>query len=145
MKVAIKLILWLTPFEAASKKQTSARRAAWEILTHLEILLVPMPSTEMELPSMSKPLTTEEALIKTFAISVWWGTDALSKPSLASLITDPFLPKQTRKFTLKCRSHDRMAGLGNWGGNYLNDVISMNLNDENAFWNNGWSCGQGEW
>lgn len=31
MKVAIKLILWLTPFEAASKKQTSARHAAVQL------------------------------------------------------------------------------------------------------------------
>lgn len=31
MEAAIKLILWLTPFEAASKKQTSATNAAVQL------------------------------------------------------------------------------------------------------------------
>lgn len=34
------------------------------------MLHVPIPSTEMELPSMSKPMTVEDALIKTLAILV---------------------------------------------------------------------------
>lgn len=71
------------------------------LLAHLKVWLVPAPSTEMELLSMSKPVTMEEAFMKTFAISSEEGLNVGLKARSRSLMTDPFLHKQRRNFQLK--------------------------------------------
>lgn len=59
-----------------------------------------MPFTEMELPSMSKPVTSEDAFIKTLVISVLLGTFVLSKITFISLMTDPFLQMDRERIVL---------------------------------------------
>lgn len=64
----------------------------------LILLVVPletMPFTVIDDPSMSNPVTVEDALIKTAAIWVLFGTLVLSKLSFISLMTEPRLNDTT--------------------------------------------------
>lgn len=68
------LSLWLTPFEAVRKEkkvnQAEVNQAGLQPLEFLIKFCSYLCHPEIELPSMSNPMTIKEALIKTFAISV---------------------------------------------------------------------------
>lgn len=64
------LMFWLTPLEAEIRRNHVMVERLKKVEKGPGHLFIPMPSTVMELPSMSKPVTVDDALIKTFAISV---------------------------------------------------------------------------
>lgn len=146
----MRLILWLTPFEAVSEEKTSVRHAAlqlrkfWHVWQHCSYLCRPRRWSCLQCRNRrqwrrrwSKHLRSRcdegQTSCQSRAASHWW------------LIHSCMSREKERNFTWRCQSDDIITGLRNWQTNYLNDTTSMDLNDENAFWNNGWSWRKGKW
>lgn len=114
----LKLILWHTPLEAVVAVDVVVVAVVVDVVTIVLVVdvivvvlgvvvgttvvvvdVAAVSLTRMESLSMSKPVTFEAVLFKTFLISALFGTDVFTNRSSTVLMTDPCLKLTTSKET----------------------------------------------